>query len=105
MLVIVPSEQPLLAGMVDSHSRGGVGGKGGQPGEGGPGGEGGRGIAGQRRCQNGGQGPAGEDGTAGAQGAEGSPGPRAQVLTVSAAELFNDQRLRPLIDYGRSRQR
>jgi hypothetical protein len=105
VLVIVPSEQPLLAGMVDSHSRGGVGGKGGQPGEGGPGGEGGRGIAGQRRCQNGGQGPAGEDGTAGAQGAEGSPGPRAQVLTVSAAELFNDPRLRPLIDYGRSRQR
>jgi hypothetical protein len=102
-LVVVPSERPLLAGMVDSQSSGGVGGKGGRPGPGGPGGEGGRGNAGTRRCQNGAAGPAGEDGAAGAPGPEGSGGPRAQVMTVPAAELFNDPRLRPLVDYNRSR--
>lgn len=103
-LVIVPSEQPLLAGMVDSHSSGGNGGEGGKPGSGGPGGEGGRGIAaGGRRCQDGEQGPTGEDGTVGAKGPEGSPGQRAQVMTVSADELFNDLRLQSLLDYNRSR--
>ncbi|UCG85879.1 MAG: hypothetical protein JSW71_18525 [Gemmatimonadota bacterium] len=100
--VIVPSEQPLLAGMVDANSSGGVGGKGGRAGKGGDGGDGGRGIAGTRRCANGQQGPEGEDGAVGPAGPEGSAGPRAQVITVPAAELFMDPRIMPLVEYNRS---
>ena len=77
--VMVPSDQPLLAGMVEAHSSGGVGGKGGAPGPGGPGGDGGDGIAGTRRCTQGRKGPAGEGGAVGPPGPHGSPpvhGPR-----------------------------
>ena len=103
--VMVPSSQPLLAGMVEAHSSGGVGGRRGGPGKGGPGGDGGGGIAGTRRCASGQQGPAGEDGAAGPPGPEGSPGPRAQIVTVPASEVFVDPRLGPLVDYQQSRRR
>ncbi len=103
--VMVPSSQPLLAGMLEAHSSGGVGGRGGGPGKGGPGGDGGRGVAGTRRCASGQQGPAGEDGVAGPRGPEGSPGPRAQIVTVPVSEVFVDPRLGPLVDYQQSRRR
>jgi len=100
--VMVPSDQPLLAGLVETHSSGGLGGKGGAPGSGGAGGEGGDGMTGARRCTKGQAGPAGEDGVAGSAGPEGSLGPRAQIVTVPGFEVFVDPRLQPLIDYSRS---
>jgi hypothetical protein len=103
-VVMVPSEQPLLAGMVEAGSAGGAGGRGGRAGKGGAGGDGGRGIAGTRRCDNGQQGPPGEDGTVGPAGPEGSPGPRAQVITVPGVGLFVDPRMMPLVEYNRSRR-
>jgi hypothetical protein len=100
-VVIVPSERPLLAGMVEARGSGGAGGRGGRAGKGGPGGDGGRGIAGTRRCGNGQEGPVGEDGNAGPAGPEGNPGPRSQIIMVPAADLFVDQRVMSLVEYNR----
>jgi hypothetical protein len=101
--IVVPVEQPLLAGLVDAYSSGGNGGAGGERGEGGAGGEGGTGVAQNRRCANGRPGPAGAEGVAGQQGAEGSPGFRAQVFTVPSARVFEDPRLVALLEYGGER--
>jgi hypothetical protein len=97
--IIVPEEQPLLAGLVEAYSSAGPGGKGGPPGKGGAGGEGGQGVSGTRRCTNGTAGAAGADGTAGVDGPDGQPGPRPQVLTVPGGQLFRDPRIGMLLDY------
>ena len=106
--IIVPEEQPLLAGLVDAHGAGGEGGKGGRAGKGGPGGEGGKGVAGNQRCQSGAAGPSGADGAAGSDGRDGSPAPRAQLIALPGHDVFGDrvpEALRALIEYGRGRRR
>ncbi|NIM51234.1 MAG: hypothetical protein GTN62_14940 [Gemmatimonadales bacterium] len=105
--VMAPSEQPYLAGIVDARSPGGLGGKGGRAGKPGPGGAGGKGTtSGGRRCADGDPGPPGQEGKAGAEGSRGSPGPRARVITVSAADVFArpvPPSLQALLDYARHR--
>ncbi len=100
--VMAPNELPYLAGMVDAYTSGGPGGRGGKAGPGGPGGKGGAATA--RRCAAGRDGARGPEGKPGPDGIEGSPGPRARVITVSAADLFGQPvppRLRALLDYPR----
>jgi hypothetical protein len=97
--IMVPDDQPLLAGLVEAYSNAGPGGKGGPPGEGGAGGEGGQGISGRERCANGAAGAAGADGAAGVDGPDGLPGTRPQVLTVASDQLFRDPRIGILLDY------
>lgn len=104
--VIAPSEQPFLAGLVETRNPGGPGGSGGAAGRGGAGGEGGEGtMVDGRRCANGAGGAAGSDGRAGPDGPSGAPGPRSQVLTVPAEELFGPRApiaVRSLVDYSRN---
>ena len=104
--IIVPDDQPLLAGLVEAHSNAGPGGKGGPPGEGGAGGEGGRGISSTQRCSRGTAGAAGADGSAGVDGPDGRPGARPQVITVPFDQVFRDPRIGMLLDYyyGEGRQ-
>lgn len=97
--VLVPDDQPLLAGLVEAYSSAGPGGKGGPPGKGGEGGEGGEGVSGNQRCAKGTDGAAGADGAAGVDGPDGQLGPRPQVLTVAADQMFRDPRLGLLLDY------
>ena len=97
--VIVPADQPLLAGLVDARSPGGVGGAGGAGGAGGSGGKGGviQGSPGQQ-CQAGAAGADGPKGQAGGEGPVGIPGPRAQILPVSRAEVFGARVSPPLAE-------
>ena len=97
--VIVPADQPLLAGLVDARSPGGVGGAGGAGGPGGSGGKGGviQGSPGQQ-CQAGAAGADGPKGQAGGEGPVGIPGPRAQILPVSRAEVFGARVSPPLAE-------
>jgi hypothetical protein len=106
--VIVPSDEPLLAGLVDGQSSAGEGGPGGPGGQGGSGGKGGvvQGRPGQQ-CQAGAAGLNGPDGKAGPSGPGGYPGPRMQILKVSRAEVFGGRvpdALAQLIDYSDSRR-
>jgi hypothetical protein len=103
--VIVPADEPLLAGLVEGQS---VGGRGGDGGPGGQGGQGGRGGAAQgtppagQTCQAGANGPEGQRGPNGQRGANGPSGFRPQVLTVSRAELWGAYprpELRQLLDF------
>ncbi len=103
--IMVPDNQPLLAGLVEAYSSAGPGGKGGPPGKGGAGGEGGQGISGGRRCTNGTAGALGAEGAAGVDGPEGQPGTRPQVLTVAAEQMFRDPRIGMLLDYNYGERR
>ena len=102
--IIVPDDNPLLAGLVEAYSSSGPGGKGGPPGKGGPGGEGGRGISGTQRCANGAAGAPGADGAPGVDGPDGQPGPRPQVIAVPADQLFRDPRIASLLEYHYGRR-
>lgn len=91
--IIAPHEDPFLAGIVEVRTPGGEGGDGGEGGEGGDGGDGGeaRALVSSERgvvCQKGPKGPDGEAGPSGDEGRDGHRGPRPQVLTVSAPEVF-----------------
>ncbi len=87
--VIAPSEEPFLAGLVDARSPGGSGGQGAAGGAGGPGGAGGEARSTDNRsCVQGPDGQPGAKGSAGSDGAQGSPGPRAQVVTLPARDVF-----------------
>jgi hypothetical protein len=97
--IMVPDDQPLLAGLVEAYSNSGPGGKGGPPGKGGAGGEGGQGVSGTRRCPTGTAGAAGADGSAGVDGPDGRPGSRPQVITVPYDQLFRDPRIGRLLEY------
>lgn len=102
--ILAPAELPYLAGLVDARSRGGLGGKGGRAGSGGRGGPGGE--AEGAGCARGPQGPAGPAGKPGADGTPGVAGPRARVITVSAADVFArpvPPSLQALLDYARRR--
>ncbi len=86
--VVVPDDQPLLAGLVEAHMPGGGGGPGGRPGEGGEGGDGGDPRGDARRCAGGEAGPSGGAGSAGRDGQNGRPGPPVQVVTVPRDQVF-----------------
>lgn len=105
--IIVPAEEPLLAGLVDWRSEGGRGGAGGAGGQGGAGGKGGapQGAPAQV-CQAGANGSDGARGAGGREGPDGPPGPRAQIVPVSRAELWGVRarpELRQLVDYSNDR--
>jgi hypothetical protein len=106
--VIVPEDEPFLAGLVDARVEGGPGGPGGRGGKGGPGGAGGAVAGDARRCSAGPRGPAGPDGRAGPEGRLGRPGPRPQVITVPAASVFGTRpraELEALLTYHEGAQR
>jgi hypothetical protein len=88
--IIVSAEEPFLAGVVDARSRGGAGGPGGPGANGGKGGKGGQGTMSgdNRRCPDGADGAAGQKGTAGPVGQQGYPGPRPQIVTLPARDVF-----------------
>src|SRR6058998_2807604 len=91
--IIVPLDDPFLAGIVDGRSTGGPGGPGGTGGPGGRGGKGGQGTldAGNRRCPDAADGPPGQKGAAGPAGAQGAGGARAFVVTAPMKEVFGLQ--------------
>jgi len=91
--IIVPLDDPFLAGIVDGRSTGGPGGPGGTGGPGGSSGKGGKGTldAGNRRCSDAADGPPGQKGTAGPAGAQGAGGARAFVVTAPMKEVFGLQ--------------
>jgi len=90
--IIVPTEVPFLAGLVDARTPGGPGGDGGLGGDGGAGGAGGRPRTGDgNNCSNGKNGPAGTKGDAGGAGGQGTQGPHPQVITVSGRDVFGPQ--------------
>jgi len=103
--VMVSSDQPFLAGLVDGGSPGGAGGAGGQGGDGGTGGPGGAGIiVNGRRCADGPDGAKGQRGADGPEGVAGAPGNTPRVITVSAADVFGPrvpQPLQALLDFSR----
>ena len=88
--VVVSSDEPFLAGIVEGQSSGGQGGTGGPGGAGGKGGKGGEGTVGSdnRRCSDAADGPAGQKGSAGPAGPQGAPGPRAQIATLPTRDVF-----------------
>lgn len=91
--VIGPQNEQYLIGLVEGQSVGGEGGPGGRGGKGGAGGAGGaaqlpQGSPADRRCEAGKPSADGASGAAGPQGPYGVPGPRAQTLTLPAAEVF-----------------
>ncbi len=91
--VIVPLDNPFLAGIVAGRSPGGAGGPGGPGGAGGKGGKGGQGgtDASNRRCADAVDGAPGQAGSAGPTGSQGSPGPRSIVVTAPARQIFGVQ--------------
>ncbi len=86
--VVVPTENSLLAGLVDVRTPGGAGGPGGKAGKGGPGGAGGTAQGDDRRCVAGEAGPRGPDGAAGRDGRTGPDGPPVRVFTVPREQIF-----------------
>src|SRR5437660_3138139 len=91
--VIVPVDNPFLAGMVSARSPGGPGGQGGAGGAGGKGGKGGTGSghANNRRCADAADGAPGQTGNVGVTGTPGAGGPRSLVVTAPAKEVFGLQ--------------
>ena len=91
--VVVPVNQPLLAGLVEGRSWGGKGGPGGAGGKGGRGGKGGKGLldATNHPCADGADGSPGNAGVDGQSGSQGGPGPRSIVVTAPTREVFGLQ--------------
>ena len=91
--VIVPLDNPFLAGIVAARNPGGAGGPGGPGGAGGKGGKGGQGgtDTGNRRCPDAADGAPGQAGSAGPTGGQGAPGPRLIVVTAPTREIFGLQ--------------
>lgn len=91
--VIVPLDNPFLAGIVDARSSGGPGGAGGAGGAGGKGGKGGQGTAdtNNRRCADAADGAPGQSGKGGAAGPQGPSAPRGIVVSAPLKELFGVQ--------------
>jgi hypothetical protein len=91
--IIVPLDNPFLAGIVSARSasgQGGPGGAGGAAGKGGKGGQGGM-DANNRRCADAAAGAPGRAGQVGPAGAQGAPGPHSIVVTAPAKEIFGVQ--------------
>jgi len=89
--IMVPDDQPFLAGLVTAHSRGGEGGPGGPGGPAGAGGKGGQGTGGPgKNCADGADGAAGRKGQDGPQGPEGPRGGRPVFVPMPASDVFGD---------------
>ena len=89
--IVVPEDQPFLAGLVTAHSRGGDGGPGGSGGAGGAGGKGGQGVGREgKSCPDGADGPAGRKGQDGPAGSEGPRGGRPEFLSQPPQDVFGD---------------
>ena len=88
--VIVPLDDPFLAGIVEGRSSGGPGGPGGAGGSGGKGGKGGQGTtdSSNRRCPDAADGAPGQNGATGAAGAQGAGGARSLVVTAPMKDVF-----------------
>ncbi|HXQ29665.1 MAG TPA: hypothetical protein VN848_10380 [Gemmatimonadales bacterium] len=88
--IIVPANQPYLAGLVDSRSPGGRGGPGGPGGPGGNGGRGGQGSLSPTggHCPDAVDGPSGRQGPTGPDSYEGPRGPRPAIVTANAQDVF-----------------
>src|SRR2546430_1130787 len=86
--VIVPVDNPFLAGMVSARSPGGPGGQGGAGGAGGKGGKGGTGSghANNRRCADAADGAPGQTGNVGVTGTPGAGGTPALGVHASPEE-------------------
>lgn len=94
--MIVPSEEPLMAGLVDVVN---LGGRGGDGGPGGEGGAGGRGGAAQRpNCGAGPDASSGSDGPEGRDGRRGPEGPPLNIIEVPARDVFGPRPPRVLQD-------
>ena len=91
--IIVPADDPYMAGLVTARSPGGPGGPGGMGGPGGAGGKGGQGGVGgdARRCADGQDGAVGRKGQVGATGSEGPRGPQNQIVTLPGNQVFGPQ--------------
>lgn len=85
VLIISPSENPFLAGVVDARTPGG---RGGAAGAGGAGGRGGAAGASGPSCPAGRAGTAGVNGANGVAGPDGRSGPPPQVITVPNAQAL-----------------
>ncbi len=108
-MVIVPADEPLLAGMVTARSTGGLGGPGGAGGDGGAGGRGGvpQGSPGQQ-CQSGSGGAQGPKGQAGPDGPASGPGLHTEILPVPKGEVFGarvSEGIADLISYSDGQSR
>src|SRR5256712_1614820 len=91
--IIVPADDPYMAGLVTARSPGGPGGPGGVGGPGGAGGKGGQGGVGggARRWADGQDGAVGRKGQVGATGSEGPRGPQNQIVTLPGNQVFGPQ--------------
>jgi len=104
--VVVPDDQPLLAGLVAARTPGGHGGPGGPGGPGGAGGKGGPGAIGANgtRCLDASDGSPGRKGMDGPVGSEGPRGPQHDIVTAPARDVFGAElppELQPLLQAGR----
>ena len=91
--IIVPDNQPLLAGLIDVRSPGGPGGRGGPGGAAGKGGRGGSGAVTRdgTHCADGQDGADGRKGAEGPVGSAGPRGPRHDIITVAARDVFGGE--------------
>jgi hypothetical protein len=91
--VVVPLDNPFLAGIVDARSSGGPGGSGGAGGTGGKGGKGGQGTTdpSNRRCADAADGAPGQSGKPGPSGPQGGAAARGIVVSAPLKELFGAQ--------------
>ena len=107
--IIVPSEEPFIAGLIDTRTPGGGAGPGGPGGGGGSGGKGGTGtVVDGRQCSSGADGPKGLAGREGPAGEPGAPGGRPQILTIPQQEVFGTHapaELLDLLSYSARRRR
>jgi hypothetical protein len=106
--IIVPAEQPFLAGLVNVRAPGGPGGPGGPAGSGGDGGKGGQGATGgdNKKCDDAADGISGRKGAPGPVGRDGQHGPSHDIYTVPASEVFGPglpPELAELLDGSRQR--
>lgn len=88
--IVVPAEEPFMAGLVTARGVGGPGGPGGKGGPGGAGGKGGPPVGGsdQRQCARGVDGTDGRKGSDGPVGFDGRRGPRPIIVETPASEIF-----------------
>jgi hypothetical protein len=109
LTVVVPSEDPYMAGLVTAHGPGGPGGAGGPGGPGGAGGKGGRaavGADGAKKCIDADDGATGRKGQTGPAGSEGPRGPRPEIVTVPGDQVFGPEippELAALLGHSRRR--
>ena len=91
--IIVPAEEPFMAGLVTARGVGGPGGPGGKGGPGGSGGRGGAAVGGsdQRQCARGADGTEGRRGADGPLGFDGRRGPRPNIVEMPSNEVFGPE--------------